>query len=154
MGELRWPLYLLLLCHLLYNIISLRPGSWGCCLTASCFVVTLCIVLTALLTLRSDLLLVSTKGIFPGRNDSEADAPILWPPDVLTHWKRPWFRLEEKGWKRMRCLDSITESMDMNLSKLREMVRDGKPAGLQSMGSQRVRRDLVTEQQQHTHIFV
>ena len=154
MGELRWPLYLLLLCHLLYNIISLRPGSWGCCLTASCFVVTLCIVLTALLTLRSDLLLVSTKGIFPGRNNSEADAPILWPPDVLTHWKRPWFWLEEKGWERMRCLDSITESMDMNLSKLREMVRDGKPAGLQSMGSQRVRRDLVTEQQQHTHIFV
>ena len=42
----------------------------------------MCIVLTALLPLRSDLLLVSTKGIFPGRNDSEADAPILWPPDV------------------------------------------------------------------------
>ena len=30
--------------------------------------------------------------IFIGRTDAEAEAPILWPPDVieLTHWKRPW----------------------------------------------------------------
>ena len=38
--------------------------------------------------------------------------------------------------QRMRWLDSITDSTDMNLSKLQEMVKDRKPGVLQSMGSQ------------------
>ena len=38
------------------------------------------------------------------------------------------------GWQRMRWLDSITDSMDMNLSKLREIVRTEEPGVLQSMG--------------------
>ena len=48
----------------------------------------------------------------------------------------------------MSCLDSITDSMHMNLSKLWE-IEDDRGAWLTavSMGSQRVRHDLATEQQ-------
>ena len=58
-------------------------------------------------------------------------------------------RIESKrkrGWQKMRWLDSIIDSKDMNLSKLQEIVED-KEAWF--VGSQRVRHDLVTEQQ-HT----
>ena len=52
-----------------------------------------------------------------------------------------------RGQQRKRWLESITDSMHMNLSRLQDLQRTGKPV-LQSMGSQRVRHCLVTEQQQ------
>ena len=89
--------------------------------------------------------------VFIGRTDAEAETPILWPPD-MKNWligKDPdagkdW-RWEEKGWQRMRWLNDITDLMDMSLSQLRELVMARKAGMLQSLGSQRVRHDWVTE---------
>ena len=70
--------------------------------------------------------------IFIGRTDAEAEAeaPIHWPPDAKSwliekdpHAGKDWEQ-EEKGEPRMSRLDGITESMDMNLSKLGEIVKD------------------------------
>ena len=46
----------------------------------------------------------------------------------------------------MRWLDGITASMDINVSKLQETVKDRKPGMLQSIGSHRFGHDLATEQ--------
>ena len=48
--------------------------------------------------------------IFIRRTDGEAEAPILWLPDMKT-----WLMVKgrrKRGWQMMRCLDSITDSMD------------------------------------------
>ena len=89
--------------------------------------------------------------VFIGRTDVEAETAILGLPDAKNWliWKDPdsgkdW-RQEERGWQRMRWLDGITDSMDMSLGKLRELVMAERPGVMQSMGSQRFGHDWATE---------
>ena len=99
-------------------------------------------------SLESPLDCKEIKSVSPKRNQprifigsTDIEAPILWPPDV-----KSWFigkdlmlgKIESKrkrGQQRMKWLHSITDSMDMNLSKLQEMVEDSRDWHAQSMGS-------------------
>ena len=62
--------------------------------------------------------------------DAEDEAPVLWPPDSKWNSLEKTLMLEKiegrrrRGQQRMKWLDSITNSMNLNLSKLQKLVED------------------------------
>ena len=68
--------------------------------------------------------------VFSGRNDAEVETPVLWPPHAKS-WLigkdsdagRDWGQ-EEKGTTEDEMAGCITDSMDVSLSELRELVMD------------------------------
>ena len=89
--------------------------------------------------------------IFIGRIDTEAEAPILWSPDVGKDWgqeEKGATEYEMVGWYHWLNGHEFAQTQGDSEGQGSLSFREGKPGVLQFMGSQRVVHDLATEQQQ------